>query len=222
MNKNDPRWWAAKAFHQVLARTACSVESQLRQEMRSLLEQQQAIQSCWRRCELAASRGWHRAAALEQRRLIQLVPAQQYCLSNILQQNPDRQFPAPVPGLRELLAELTQLDREFEHVIIEPKRSLLSVKTESITLGDIDLGRFQIELYVDRLAERLDSSAIDIVALDPNPTGSNDQVTHPHVSDLALCAGDASLPIRSALKEGRLCDVFLLVRGVLALQRYRP
>ena len=44
---------------------------------------------------------------------------------------------------------------------------------------------------------------------------NNDAVTHPHVRDRALCAGDAATPIAEALAAGRLADAFLLVRSVL-------
>ena len=54
-----------------------------------------------------------------------------------------------------------------------------------------------------------------VVALDPHPAGSDESVTHPHVRDEQLCAGDAAAAIRSALAGGRICDFFLLVRSVL-------
>lgn len=40
-------------------------------------------------------------------------------------------------------------------------------------------------------------------------------VTHPHVSAGRLCQGDAKAPIRLALRQGRLTDVFHLLHAVL-------
>ena len=54
-----------------------------------------------------------------------------------------------------------------------------------------------------------------IVALDPHPAACNEAVTHPHVSDEGLCAGDGGAAIQMALANGRICDFFLLVQAVL-------
>jgi hypothetical protein len=118
-------------------------------------------------------------------------------------------------NLRAILEDVHQLESEFEQVLIEPQRSLIGVVTKPVTLRGIDLGPFQIELYLDRLAERFDAGAIDCVALDPNPATSCEEVTHPHVKSNSLCTGDATVPIQSALREGRICDLFLLVNSVL-------
>lgn len=42
-----------------------------------------------------------------------------------------------------------------------------------------------------------------------------DEITHPHVNDGELCAGDAAVPIERALSEGRISDAFILIRSVL-------
>ena len=63
--------------------------------------------------------------------------------------------------------------------------------TESITLQDVELGSFAIDFVWSRLAQQRGSSCFDIVALDPNPATGRDEVNHPHVNDLDLCAGDA-------------------------------
>ncbi len=220
MNRKDPAWWAARHLSQVLARARTSASSQLHQQIRSLIEQQHEIQRCWRRVTLAHSHGWHLAAALQERQLIDLLPSVQCQISAISQEIQKRQRPSPLPSFRDLLAEIEQLGQEFEEVIFEPKRSVVAVQTPFVTLKGIELGRFRIELYLDRLVHRPDSTALDIVALDPNCPTCNDQVTHPHVSDLGLCPGDAAAPLRAALTEGRLCDVFLLVQGVL--NTYNP
>ena len=43
----------------------------------------------------------------------------------------------------------------------------------------------------------------------------DEEVTHLHVHDRTLCEEDGRVPIRSALRQGRLCDFFLLVQQVL-------
>ena len=49
----------------------------------------------------------------------------------------------------------------------------------------------------------------------PIPLRSNEDVTHPHVSDEAVCEGDGRVPIRKALEQGRLLDFFVIVRNLL-------
>ena len=82
-------------------------------------------------------------------------------------------------------------------------------------LEDINLGPFSIELHVNRLADRLGSECFNCIALEPNPAESREDTTHPHVQDGHICAGDATLPIAAALKEGRIADAFVLMRSVL-------
>jgi hypothetical protein len=92
--------------------------------------------------------------------------------------------------------------------------------TDSIELEDVYLGEFRLELHLDRLREHADVSAFDVVALDPHPPGSSQDVSHPHVRDNQLCAGDAIGPIAKALTDGRFCDAFLAVSSVL--HEYNP
>ena len=221
MNKRDSLFRAARAIQHTLSCSAATIDTQLRGEMRSLLEYQVSVQQCWRRCELASSRHWRLAAAAEQERLMQLLPQAQYYMNSVLQYRRNApSFRPAIPTLRDLLAELKQLQEEFEDVRIDIKKGVIAVRTDRILLEDIDLGRFQIELHLERLKERIDSSVVEIAALDPNPPTSNDDVTHPHVSGQGLCAGDASVPIQAALREGRICDLFLLINAVLTT--YNP
>src|SRR3978361_2087039 len=61
----------------------------------------------------------------------------------------------------------------------------------------------------------MDAYAFTITALNPNPTGSSDEVTHPHVKDEQLCAGEATVPIAQGLVPGRVTDALCLVSAVL-------
>ena len=104
---------------------------------------------------------------------------------------------------------------EFEEVQIDWDERFVGATTEPITLERVYLGAFAIRLHWERLARRLDAQCFDVVALDPNPAATDDRVTHPHVKDKTLCAGDATMPLKKALEQGRLADAFCLVRGVL-------
>ena len=50
-----------------------------------------------------------------------------------------------------------------------------------------------------------------MIARDPHPAESRENVTHPHVMDEILCEGEGRHSIRQALAQGRLLDFFTLV-----------
>ena len=105
---------------------------------------------------------------------------------------------------------------------MKTREQVLVARTGPITLEDVSLGPFAIELHLDRLAGRRtpDAACFDCVALESKPAATDDAVTHPHVKGKTLCAGDATVPLTAALRAGRLADAFLLIRGVL--QTYNP
>lgn len=117
-------------------------------------------------------------------------------------------------SLGEIYTDLVALGEEFSGLSIDLRKTLLSVTTEPIVLGDIHLGRFQIELDWRRLSRG--NSAYAVNALDPNPAGANSSVTHPHVNDERLCEGEAFESVRAALVSGRLLDFFTIVAQTLA------
>ncbi len=122
---------------------------------------------------------------------------------------------APSPPLGQLYEELIQTEQEFDEVEYRRSEGKLVVTTAPIVLEDVRLGRFEIQLVLERLGAPDQRDALRIVALEPNPAASDERVTHPHVSNEGLCAGDASAALRTALISGRICDVFLLARSVL-------
>jgi hypothetical protein len=127
-----------------------------------------------------------------------------------------RVAPSPAVSLDGVVAELRQLAEEFEDVRFDLRNGRVVAVTPPIELEGIALGPFAIELHVQRLSHRPpDASCFTCNALQPNPASSNSSVTHPHVQDGQLCAGDATAPIASALRQGRICDAFCLVRSVL-------
>jgi len=122
------------------------------------------------------------------------------------------------PG--DIFAELSQIDQEIGEYQFDLKEQTISVITEPITLGDIPFGSFEIKLFIDQIHKLYTDSPYKVIALEPNPAGANDSVTHPHVSDERLCEGDAVIPIRKAIEQGRFCDLFTII--VNTLQTYNP
>jgi len=125
-----------------------------------------------------------------------------------------------VSKLSLVIEELKQLQQEFDNIDFDKAGNTLSVETEPVTLDDIYLGPFRIQLELNKLCELYRGSPYYIVALDPHPAATSEDVTHPHVSNEQLCEGDGSAAIRTALEQGRLCDFFTMIRSVL--NTYNP
>ena len=123
--------------------------------------------------------------------------------------------PEEVPALSNIVEELRQLRQEFDKVSFDKKKHTISVITKPITLMDIYLGPFEIQLKIKKLAELFKECPYYCIALDPHPASSSEDVTHPHVSGDRLCEGEGYAAIRKALEQGRLCDFFTLVMGIL-------
>lgn len=122
-----------------------------------------------------------------------------------------------VPSIKDLIEEIRITKNTFK--TLSYRDGVLSAKTHDITLSgedcEIGLGDFKIAF---KLYMRFDSSLNDILsiyALNPNPAQGRHGVTHPHVDDERLCAGDGDILIRQALQQGRIEDVFKLVLTVL-------
>jgi hypothetical protein len=120
-----------------------------------------------------------------------------------------------VPKLSTLVEDLKQLKQEFGKVNFDKKANTLSVITESITLEDIYLGPFEIKLDLNRLSELYKSAPYHCIALDPHPAASSDEIPHPHITGDRLCEGEGYASIRAALEQGRICDFFTIVKGIL-------
>jgi hypothetical protein len=125
-----------------------------------------------------------------------------------------------LPKLSDIYAELGQIEQEFGDIKFDPEEKTISITTEPITLEDIPFGPFEVKLFIDKISRLYSDSPYSMIALDPNPAGTNDCVTHPHVSDERLCEGDGHVAIRSAIEQGRFCDFFTLVVNIL--QTYNP
>ena len=119
------------------------------------------------------------------------------------------------PACPVIFADLLELDRELGPIQFDAKSISLSIVTDSIELEGIGLGPFRIELGLNQLKELHRLTPYKCLAQEPYPAGSDDTVTHPHVSGDNLCEGDGKVPIRRALEQGRLCDFFTLITHIL-------
>jgi hypothetical protein len=179
------------------------------------------VQRTWRLVSTAERRGWPAAARHVAEHLLLEVQSLHGSANDLLlrqqqlHQATQQQLDQPPPCLRLLVDELQQLEEEFESVEYRLREGLICVQTEPIVLEELELGPFSIELHLKRLGRHADSSCFQCVALKPNTPAHNSSVTHPHVQDCHLCAGEATLPIANALQQGRICDAFCLVYAVL-------
>jgi hypothetical protein len=123
--------------------------------------------------------------------------------------------PRVVPSLRFLKEELQQIDADFGGLTIDWMGKAICATTEPVTLKGVTLGPFAIRFHWERLPQAIDPYCFDAVALEPRSPAVNDAVTHPHVKNNKVCAGEAAGPIKAALEQGRLADAFHLLRGVL-------
>jgi hypothetical protein len=123
-----------------------------------------------------------------------------------------------VPSLREIYEDLVALQREFFQVTFSRSDLQLRVVTEKIELESEDLGRYEIQLDCDSLAQEFPDYRV--VSDDGTNSVPDSEVCHPHVQGEELCAGDGRPGIESALKQGRLLDFFQIVDRVL--HTYNP
>lgn len=180
----------------------------------------------WDRCtELvrqirrARLRGWNLAASSLSKDLDYSIPSVQQELTAIHQLLSCRSGPERFATASEIYGDLVALNDEFEELNHDSKAFRLSITTDPIVLEGVYLGPFEIQLQCARVNGGGEPS-YRVIAKDPHPAESRENVTHPHVMDENLCEGDGKHGIRRALSEGRLLDFFTLVVGVL--RTYNP
>jgi hypothetical protein len=164
----------------------------------------------------AIRRGWLLAAAQLERDLVGELRSCAASLHELARDVESLNSKSGLPTIGNIYRELAALDAEFDEVQCDLAAGEIFVTTPAIRLEDVYLGPFQIRLDWNQLGD----SPYRIVALEPNPSACNADVTHPHVSDEVLCEGDGRGAIRAALAEGRLSDFFLLVWRLL--ETYAP
>jgi len=181
-------------------------------------------ETSWRECQqqirlqdLAARHHWLEAERQLRFRLHQAVTECRRQLHELCSQLETSDAPKRPATLGDLVADLLALEREFGNRQIDLRCSVLSVETEPIVLEGVDLGRFRIALDWSRWGS---DQPYDVIALKPYPAACNSDTTHPHVERDGLCTGDGRVPIQQALAEGRLFDLFLLIRQILST--YNP
>ena len=185
----------------------------LTRQLASLTGQLQQLTTESRKMGTSIAKGWLSAAQTGCEKVSRLLGEVEYCVPRIrpLAEKPLKE----TPTLSTLIEELDALEEKFGEIEFDTAKNTLSVITEPITLEDINLGRFKVQLELNKLDHLYYSSPYFVIALEPNPAATNDSVTHPHVSDEKLCEGDGCAAIRAALEEGRICDFFVLVRSIL-------
>lgn len=184
----------------------------------SIEEHFQRLQSLRRKLVICEMRCWYAAARKILGRMDTLLRELPYLVQ---QAHRSVEFcHMKVPSAAEIYRELRQAEDEFGELNWYEEGQLLAATTEPIELQDVFLGDFEIQLLIPSLAHMQYGRVYRIVALDAHPASSSPHVTHPHVSDEQLCAGDAGAAIHQALLGGRICDFFLLSRSVLL--HYNP
>ncbi len=156
--------------------------------------------------EVAERRRWNLAADRLRAELRAVQRRLMAEISDVL--NEASPSPACRVTLRDVYEDLVALGREFEDVEHDLQEGTLAVTTSSIKLAGVQLGQFKIELTWRDHEYR-------VIALDPHPAARDQDVTHPHVKNESLCAGEGKAAIGAALAQGRLFDFFLLVSRVL-------
>ena len=165
----------------------------------------------------AKLRGW---AGAQQKLEQHLIRSDAECVDELVQVRQrleDGHGASDVASERDIFADLLALNTEFEAVQIDIRETTIAVEMDRIVLQGIDLGPFRIVLDWSNLSHHW---PYEVIAQDPNPAASSADTTHPHVRDNHLCEGDGRAAIRSALRQGRVLDFFILVRQVL--ESYSP
>ena len=124
------------------------------------------------------------------------------------------------PDRCEWIRELRHLESEFGAVTVRWSDTVIRVVTEPIELRDVPLGPFAIEFNWTGGPSAIGSRAFEVKALKPNCPAGRSDVTHPHIEDDILCAGEAKDALDQAVADGRLVDAFQLVHSVIS--NYNP
>jgi len=213
-----PLWRLAEAIRLRLLVGSCGRIDQVGMQLDKLVEPLAEFQKIKRGLAICRDRNWPAAARVLTARLDSVVSNVPYFMEHI--NRASKAAFSPVPSLRDLHADLEQLIEEFGAIRYDRGQRRLVVVTEPIELEGTYLGEFEIRLDIPQIGTRSASVPYSVVALDPHPAAANDLVTHPHVSDETLCAGDSAAAVNAALNSGRICDFFLMVRSILTT--YNP
>jgi hypothetical protein len=173
----------------------------------------------WRRCEELVRQirrtelcGWHLAGDVLRGDLRSIVRSLQVELAELAQQLATAGAVTEITTMSDIYEDLVALQSEFTELIYDHPARSISVTTAPIELEGHYLDPFEIHLDWTRLASEPDYR---VIALEPRPAATRENVTHPHVMDEILCEGEGRVAIRQALSHGRLLDFFTLVAQLL-------
>jgi len=186
---------------------------ELNRQLTNITGQLQRLTTESRKMAASVKRGWLSAAQKCCRNVDNLLGEVGYTLPKVrpLTERPQKE----ILTLQLLVNELDALENEFGGIEFDASKNTISVVTESITLEDVYLGPFKIQLELNKLDQLYNISPYIVIALEPNPASTDDGVTHPHVNSNKLCEGDGSASIKAAIEDGRICDFFTIVRSIL-------
>ena len=206
-------WQVASAIRDRLHAVRLSRFHEAQGQIQSLASDLAELESVRRRLSLCVARGWTAAAGSLMEQATRLFRSLNFTSKDaeLALNKPEIQ----IPNVRDVLEELLQAEEEFEGLRYYPEDQILAIVTDTIELEGICLGDFEVQLHIAALGDPSFRNIYRVVALDPHPSVRNDAVTHPHISEERLCAGDAGAAIDTALAGGRICDFFILVRSVL-------
>ncbi len=211
-------WKIANTIRNQLLNFKNNKQRDVQNRINGLIEQMDKFVTIRRKLDLCVIRKWQ---AARKKVLRQIVSALQDIPFHTQQvQQSVNASTMNMPSVSDIYRELIQTQEEFGELNYYKESDLLAVTTEPIELDYVYLGEFEIQLHLPSLAAMEYNNIYRIFAVDPHPAGGNSSVTHPHVSDERLCAGDAGAAINLSLKTGRICDFFLLVLSVL--NNYNP
>ncbi|MFO0806203.1 MAG: hypothetical protein U0791_24130 [Gemmataceae bacterium] len=183
--------------------------------LRTQLTEAEALR--WR-IEQATARRWDCAAASLKQDLNAVLKLMGRRIEELREQCETPSF--RTPDRCEWIRELRHLESEFGTVTVRWTDSVIRIVTEPIELKGVSLGPFAIEFHWTGGPSATGSRAIEVKALKPNRPAGRSDVTHPHVEDDILCAGEAKEALDQAIADGRLVDAFQLVHSVLT--NYNP
>ncbi len=197
---------AAARIHAGLVRRRCNPQWSLP------LEAWNDLATLAGQIELARRRGWSRAAEVRMDDMAYSVESLQRRLGTMANEIRTQTDSRPLAVAADIYRDMVALHDEFEEVTCDLADHELRVTTSPIELDGFYLGPFEIRLDWEKLSL---SPAYRVVALEPNQSSQLEEVTHPHVCDGHLCEGEGTTAIRSALREGRIGDFFLIVLNLL-------
>jgi len=203
----------ATITQQALVRLRNNRYTELLRQLKYFADQLSEITTQSQKLGISLTHEWFAAADRCSSKVSRLLSDVSYSVSRV--QPLTDSLRKEIPRLPLLIEEMRQVQDEFGDMEFDDDERMLSVVTEPITLEDLYLGPFKIQLELDKFSELYTSIIYQVIALDPHPAATDEAVTHPHVSNDQLCEGDGAAAIRAALEQGRLCDFFTTVRSIL-------